>query len=103
MPDAGGPDPDGAGTGPGGSGSGGSGPGDTGSDAGAPGVTGLDEPVLCSARGCRSAAVHALRWNNPRLHSPTREKTWTACDDHRESLAAFLSARGFLRRIEPLN
>lgn len=79
MPDAGVPEPGSAG----------------GSDPG--------EAVVCSARGCRSAAVHALRWNNPRVHSPDREKTWTACDAHRESLSAFLSVRGFLRRVEPLD
>jgi hypothetical protein len=43
----------------------------------------------------------ALRWNNPKLHPPERRKTWLACDDHRESLAGFLSARGFLREVVP--
>ena len=54
------------------------------------------DPV-CSARGCRSAAVWALRWNNPKLHTPDRWKIWTACDDHRESLESFLRSRGFLK------
>jgi hypothetical protein len=42
-----------------------------------------------------------LLWNNPRLHTPDRRKTWLACEEHRESLADFLRARSFLRDIEP--
>jgi hypothetical protein len=61
-----------------------------------------DQPPVCSAKGCRQTAVHALVWNNPSLHTPGREKTWVACEDHRESLSAFLGARGFLRRVDPL-
>jgi hypothetical protein len=61
-----------------------------------------DEPVRCSAKGCRADAVHVLVWNNPRLHAPDREKTWTACEAHREHLSHFLQLRGFLRRVEPL-
>jgi hypothetical protein len=57
--------------------------------------------LTCSARGCSTDAVWALRWNNPRLHTPERRKTWLACDDHRESLSSFLSARGFLKEVEP--
>jgi hypothetical protein len=57
--------------------------------------------LVCSARGCRSAAVWALRWNNPRLHTPQRRKTWLACDPHRGSLTQFLELRGFLRETLP--
>ena len=39
----------------------------------------------------------ALHWNNPKVHHSDRRKTWLACDAHRDSLGAFLSARGFLR------
>ena len=46
----------------------------------------------CSAKACRAAAVWQLRWNNPKLHTPGYRKTWLACDDHRESLGAFLDA-----------
>jgi hypothetical protein len=53
--------------------------------------------LVCSARGCRRSGAWALRWNNPRLHSPERRKTWLACGDHRESLGEFLTVRGFLR------
>jgi hypothetical protein len=42
-----------------------------------------------------------LRWNNPRLHDAGYRKTWLACDEHRESLGAFLGARGFLREVVP--
>ena len=59
------------------------------------------EPV-CSARGCQRPAVWALRWNNPRLHTPERRKTWLACDEHRATLAEFLGARSFLRELEAL-
>jgi hypothetical protein len=57
--------------------------------------------LTCSARGCQAEAVWALRWNNPKLHTPERRKTWLACEEHRESLGGFLGVRGFLREIEP--
>jgi hypothetical protein len=57
---------------------------------------------VCSARGCRAPARHALRWNNPRLHAAARRKTWAACDEHLDRLSGFLDARGFLREVEPL-
>ncbi len=59
------------------------------------------ESVICSAKGCRGAAAYALRWQNPKLHSGDRMKTWLACEEHREHLSSFLSARGFLRKIDP--
>jgi hypothetical protein len=58
-------------------------------------------PATCSARGCRAAAVHELRWNNPRLHTPDRRKVWLACEEHRQSLSDFLAARQFLREVAP--
>ena len=66
-----------------------------------------DEPVddptpVCSAKGCRRDAVHVLVWNNPRLHTPDREKNWVACEEHLASLSDFLGRRGFLRRVERL-
>jgi len=59
--------------------------------------------LTCSTRGCRADAGWSLLWNNPRLHTPERRKTWLACDEHRASLADFLRARGFLRDVEPLD
>ena len=58
--------------------------------------------LTCSAKGCRADAAYGLLWNNPRLHTPDRRKTWLACDDHKESLSDFLGARNFLRDVEPL-
>ena len=58
--------------------------------------------VTCSAKGCRAAAGWVLAWNNPRLHTPDRRKTWAACDEHRDSLGGFLQVRGFLRDTVPL-
>lgn len=59
------------------------------------------DALVCSRKGCRAAAVWAVRWNNPKLHTPERRKTWLACDDHRETLAGFLSARSFLVDVIP--
>ena len=60
------------------------------------------ETPQCSSKGCRNDALHVLVWNNPKLHTPGREKTWVACDDHLASLSQFLEVRGFLRRVDPL-
>jgi len=62
-----------------------------------------DSAPVCSSRGCRAPATWALRWNNPKLHTPDRRKTWLACDEHRESLSDFLAARSFLREVDPLD
>jgi hypothetical protein len=59
------------------------------------------EPDVCSAKDCREPATHELLWNNPKLHTPERRKTWLACDDHRESLSQFLAARQFLKDVVP--
>ncbi|WP_020573230.1 hypothetical protein [Actinopolymorpha alba] len=61
------------------------------------------EPAICSARGCSAPATWALRWNNPRLHTPERRKTWLACDQHRAHLTDFLTARNFLREVVPFD
>lgn len=37
------------------------------------------------------------------MHTPDRRKVWLACDNHRDSLADFLLARGFLREVIPLD
>ena len=62
----------------------------------------MNHPVVCSARGCRAPASYVLVWNNPKVHAPEREKTWVACEEHRQALADFLDLRGFLRRVEAL-
>lgn len=60
------------------------------------------EDVQCSAKGCRAPARHVLVWNNPKIHTPDREKTWVACDEHRQSLSQHLDVRGFLKRVDAL-
>ncbi|MET9195298.1 hypothetical protein ABZX60_18610 [Streptomyces olivaceus] len=57
---------------------------------------------VCSAKGCRAAAVWVLAWNNPKIHTPERRKTWIACEEHREHLSEFLGMRGFLKDVVPL-
>ncbi|MFD8595900.1 hypothetical protein ACFV1L_12915 [Kitasatospora sp. NPDC059646] len=67
------------------------------------GTDGPDGPPKCSAKGCREAAAWTLLWNNPKLHTPDRRKTWLACDTHRETLGQFLAVRGFLKDTEPFS
>lgn len=54
---------------------------------------------ICSAKGCSAPAAHALQWNNPKVHTPERRKTWLACDEHVQSLGDFLRARNFLKDV----
>ncbi len=61
-----------------------------------------EEKPICSAKGCRADAVWVLAWNNPKLHTPERRKTWLACEEHREHLSGFLDVRGFLKDVVPL-
>ena len=60
------------------------------------------EVLTCSAKGCSRPASWSLLWNNPKIHTPDRRKTWLACDEHRDSLGDFLKARSFLRDVEPI-
>lgn len=62
----------------------------------------MNTPLRCSAKGCTAGAAHALVWNNPRVHTPTRRKVWLACPDHRDHLSGFLSARSFLQEVIPV-
>lgn len=61
------------------------------------------DEVICSAKGCQQTATYDLGWNNPKIHTPDRRKHWLACDDHRESLSKFLSAREFLREVTEID
>jgi hypothetical protein len=70
-------------------------------DAADPGGT-ADATVVCSAKGCRRPARWGLLWNNPRLHAAERRKVWLACEEHREHLSTFLSARSFLLEVVPV-
>jgi hypothetical protein len=58
---------------------------------------------VCSAKGCRAVARHAVIWNNPKLHTAERRKVWLACDDHRQTLADFVGIRGFLIEVVPVD
>ncbi|MFC0596922.1 hypothetical protein [Streptomyces palmae] len=58
--------------------------------------------AICSAKGCRAPAVWVLAWNNPKIHTPERRKTWLACEEHREHLSQFLGVRGFLKDVVAL-
>ena len=60
------------------------------------------EPDVCSAKGCPAPAVWVLAWNNPKLHTPDRRKTWLACEEHRGHLSDFLGTRGFLKDVVKL-
>jgi hypothetical protein len=60
------------------------------------------DPPPCSAKGCQADAAWALRWNNPKIHTPDRRKAWLACSEHLTSLTDFLTARGFLRETEAI-
>ena len=62
-----------------------------------------DRRIVCSSRGCRATAAWAVVWNNPRLHTPDREKVWTACEEHKATLSEYLSLRSFLIRVERLS
>jgi len=57
---------------------------------------------VCSAKGCRAIAHHAVVWRNPKLHTAERRKVWLACDVHRQSLADFVGIRGFLIEVSPV-
>ncbi|MDP9887707.1 hypothetical protein [Pseudarthrobacter enclensis] len=65
---------------------------DTASEAGA----------VCSRKACRAAASWQLLWNNPKIHTPERRKTWLACADHREWLEDYLQTRGLWKETRPL-
>ncbi len=48
----------------------------------------------CSRKACRSGAEWQLLWNNPKIHTPERRKTWLACAEHRAWLEDYLQTRG---------
>ncbi|QDO88817.1 hypothetical protein FNH13_11190 [Ornithinimicrobium ciconiae] len=58
--------------------------------------------LVCSSKGCRERAAYGVVWNNPKVHTPERRKVWLACPDHRGSLSDFLSLRGFLIEVLPV-
>lgn len=59
----------------------------------------LPDRLVCSAKGCRADALHAVVWRNPSLHAPDRRKVWLACEAHRDPLREFVQLRGFLLEV----
>jgi hypothetical protein len=56
------------------------------------------DAVECSRAGCRADAAWRVEWRNPRIHTPDRVKTWTACDEHVGFLRDFLAGGAVPRR-----
>lgn len=59
-------------------------------------------PAVCSRKGCRQPAAWRLLWNNPRIHTPERRKTWLACGEHRSWLEEYLQTRDLWKETLPL-
>ena len=55
----------------------------------------------CSRAECRAAATWRIDWQNPRIHTGDRWKTWLACDEHVDYLRGFLESRSFPVRVAP--
>ncbi|MFC8409322.1 hypothetical protein [Arthrobacter sp. NPDC057259] len=66
------------------------------------GGTAAPETAICSRKACRAGAEWRLLWNNPKIHTPDRRKTWLACGDHREWLEDYLRTRGLWKETLPL-
>ena len=60
-------------------------------------------PVKCSRKGCRQDAEFRLLWNNPKIHTPERRKTWLACAEHRQWLESYLKDRLLYKETRPLH
>ncbi len=58
--------------------------------------------AMCSRKACRSEAAWQLLWNNPKIHTPERRKTWLACGEHRGWLEDYLQTRGLWKQTLPL-
>ncbi|GAA1508744.1 hypothetical protein BJ978_002649 [Agromyces terreus] len=54
---------------------------------------------ICSRASCREPATWRIDWQNPRIHTGDRWKTWLACDEHVDYLRGFLEARSFPVRV----
>lgn len=67
-------------------------------------MIGIGDPGMrCSAAGCTRDAAFRVNWRNPRIHGPERVKVWLACDEHRDSLRAYLGGRGFPVQVSGLD
>ena len=50
--------------------------------------------TVCSRKACRAGAEWELLWNNPKIHTPERRKSWLACGEHKDWLEDYLQTRG---------
>lgn len=57
----------------------------------------------CSRKSCRQHAAWRLLWNNPKIHTPERRKTWLACPEHRQWLEEYLRTRGLWKETLPFS
>ncbi|MFJ2621710.1 acetone carboxylase [Glutamicibacter sp. NPDC087344] len=64
---------------------------------------GAAAPVQCSRKGCRHDAQYRLLWNNPKIHTPERRKTWLACEEHVQWLESYLKDRLLYKQTLPLH
>lgn len=58
--------------------------------------------AVCSRKACRAQATWQLLWNNPKIHTPERRKTWLACAEHRGWLEDYLQTRGLWKETHPM-
>lgn len=70
--------------------------------SGAASPAGTEGTPICSRKACRQEAGWRLLWNNPRIHTPERRKTWLACAEHRDWLEDYLRTRGLWKETLPL-
>lgn len=62
----------------------------------------MEHRFTCSRTACGDEAAWAIRWRNPKIHTPDRRKTWLACDAHLEVLRTFLDDRSFPLEVVPV-
>ncbi|SEE47008.1 hypothetical protein SAMN04489740_1493 [Arthrobacter alpinus] len=60
-------------------------------------------PAICSRKGCREIATMKLLWNNPKIHTPERRKTWLACSEHVAWLEDYLQSRSLWKETLPMS
>ncbi|MDM7989260.1 hypothetical protein [Arthrobacter sp. zg-Y877] len=70
--------------------------------SGTPAADAGERTPVCSRKACRLDAQWRLLWNNPRIHTPERRKTWLSCGEHRGWLEDYLQTRGLWKETLPL-
>jgi len=59
--------------------------------------------TVCSRKACRAEAEWQLLWNNPKIHTPERRKSWLACAEHKAWLEDYLQTRGLWKETVGMN